>query len=170
MKRILICLLLASGALIAQEPAKKSALTPYRKRLLKYFGLSILATYGSLYALNKNASVAVSNKRLLAYSAGIPSVLGLGLYLATIYSDINDDDLIGIRDPQDLQKFLLTYAGIASVGTFGYMCASAKLSGQPVHAGAFALDALGYTGAGYGITAGSYFASLLLCETGLLQG
>jgi hypothetical protein len=53
-------------------------------QLMKYFGLSSTITYGCLYLIAKTSGDPISQTRLLSYAVGIPTVMGLGLYLAVL--------------------------------------------------------------------------------------
>ena len=172
MKRLLLCMMLITTTLsiYAETSSSTSFLTPRRKRLAKYFGVSALAAYISMNVLNKNAQAKVSQKRLLAYATGIPVVLGFGYHIGRMYTNLQNDAISGKSgSDEDIKEFMTTYAGISTVGTFGYLCVTTKLSGDPLYPGKLAIDSLGYTGTSCGILASSYFASLLWAETGLMQ-
>jgi len=168
MKRLLLLLSIASCAFCAET--KKAFITPRRKKLLTYAGLSSLATYLSLSILNKNAPQAVSQRKLLGYATALPATLGLGLYLGSLYTKFKPDAIASaIASDNDSTRFLSIYASLNMAGTFAYLCAHAKASGEEIKPLPFAVDALGYTGSGCGLVISSYVASLLWAETGLLQ-
>lgn len=164
-KRVLAMLVMMT---VFSAPAKKSStslLTPRRKRLMQYFGLSSLAAYAAMNVLNKNAQSSVPQKYLIGYATGIPVLFGLGYYLGTMYTSLSPDK----PSKKELKNFITTYGLVNTAGTFGYLCASTKIAGEPVYPGKLAIDAIGYTGTSFGILAASYFASLLWAESGLMQ-
>ncbi len=52
--------------------------------LVKYFGLTVVSSYGFLYLINKNAQEPVTQQRLMGYALGIPAVIGLGMYIGIV--------------------------------------------------------------------------------------
>lgn len=69
---------------IAKNAPSKPFLTPKQVQLIKYFGLSSTSTYGCLYLIAKTSGDSISQTRLLSYAVGIPTVMGLGIYLGVL--------------------------------------------------------------------------------------
>ena len=68
-----------------------------------------------------------------------------------------------------VKKFLAAGAGLCFLGTYGALYLDARRSYTPISHPKIIIDALGYTGAGFSITAASYFAALLWSKSGLFQ-
>jgi hypothetical protein len=78
-------LILASFRLLgAQKSEPKSTSSSRRWQLVKYFGASTAATYGFLYVTTRAAQGPHSSNQLLTYSLGLPTLLGLGIYLGVL--------------------------------------------------------------------------------------
>ncbi len=67
-----------------KQPTKKN-LTSKQLQHMKYFGLSTASTYGFLYLISYTSGEQISKKRLLAYSLGLPTLLGLGMYFGVLF-------------------------------------------------------------------------------------
>lgn len=68
-----------------------------------------------------------------------------------------------------LHTFLAAGAGLCFAGTYAALYLKARRSATPLSHSKITIDALGYTGAGFSITAASYFASILWSKSGLFQ-
>lgn len=74
-----------------EDPAARTKEMAHKKgspskaiHVVKYFGFTVGSSYAFLYLINKNAEEPVSQKRLCGYALGIPSLIGLGVYLGVI--------------------------------------------------------------------------------------
>lgn len=68
-----------------------------------------------------------------------------------------------------MKKFLVMGSGLCFMGTYGALYLKARREYVPISHSKLIVDALGYTGAGFSITAASYFAALLWSKSGLFQ-
>ena len=69
----------------ANEPVEVSKKAPSAQlEFVKYFGLTVASSYGFLFLINKNGNQPVTERRLVGYAVGIPSLIGLGMYLGVV--------------------------------------------------------------------------------------